>query len=1149
MGNQEPAPETALDPELGEQEQEQEHANGLDHALPLSVNPSVRVVGLGGSAGSIPALCRFFGAMPADSGMAFVVILHLAPEYESSLDEVLQRVTSMPVQQASQGQEILPNHVYVIPPAKFLSLTDGHLRLTDLQHEHGKRLTVDLFFRSLADTHGAHSVAIVLSGGDGDGALGIKRIKERGGLTIAQDPDEAEHRGMPLAAIATRMVDWVLNAAQIPERLLRYQAHEKRIQLPPESGPNPTIPRPGPSGDEATLGEVLAFLHARTGRDFSYYKRATIVRRIARRMHVNEVDQISEYLSYLRTHPGEAGALLQDLLISVTNFFRDREAFEALEGQIPELFRDKSQADVVRVWVPACASGEEAYSIAILLSEYARTLEAPPSLQIFATDLDEEVLTEARNGLFPTTISNDVSPERLQRFFIKEHRGYRVKRELREMLLFAVHDLLKDSPFSRLDLLSCRNLLIYLNRSAQQRAFTLFHFALRPGARLFLGTSESAEESSQLFQVVDKKNRIYAPRLTARPSMPLPSGAGTLARSRALQEADAGATLARRAVFLTGGATIASLRAPQERLSWSELHLKLIEQLCPPSLIVNEEADIVHLSETASPFLKFTGGEPSVNLFRSVHPMLRVELRAALFRARQSGKPATANTLAIDNGETQQLVDIRVVPAAALAPDLYLITLDVHEPNGATMPVVRDGEQPLVRQLERELEQVKQHWRDIVEEHEASTEELKASNEELHAMNEELRSATEELETSREELQSINEELTTVNLELKGNVDELANANSDLRNLMGATAIATVFLDRQLHIMRFTPSAVELFSLIATDVGRPLAHLRHRLVYPELLADAGKVLEHLVPIEREIREKGGRFFLARLLPYRTNDDHIAGVVLTFVDVTELHAAQEAVEHAQRELEGRVQQRTAELDAVNSALLTEVAMHRQAQQARHELQIRLVNAQEEERSRVSRELHDEVGQQITALMLGLKSLESNPLTEQTPLKLRELRAAAEQVGREIHQLASELRPAALDELGLSRALCGYLDSWAERSGILVDFLSSGIDEPRLPGVIETTLYRVVQEAMNNVFKHAAAKSVSVSIERRGNMVLAIVEDDGMGFDTDAAPPSSHPARLGIAGMRERSIIAGGTLTVESSAGGGTTVRLQLPLPTS
>jgi two-component system CheB/CheR fusion protein len=1109
----------------------------------------IRVVALGGSAGSIPALCRFFTAMPATSGMAFVVILHLAPEHESSLAEVLQRATSMPVEQAHQGQRVLPDHVYVIPPGKNLSFMDSHLRLTDLQREHGRHLTVDLFFRSLADTHGPHSVAIVLSGGDGDGALGIKRIKERGGLTIAQDPNEAEHPGMPLAAIGTRRVDWVLNASHMPARLLRYQAHERRVQLPPESGPNPAIAPPSPSADEAALRDVLAFLHARTGRDFSYYKRATIVRRIARRMMVNEVEQLSDYLSYLRIHPGESGALLQDLLISVTNFFRDRAAFEALEAHIPELFKNKTHADVVRVWVPACASGEEAYSIAILLSEYARTLDAPPSLQVFATDLDEEVLAEARHGLFPVTISHDVSPERLQRFFVKEHRGYRVRRELREVLLFAVHDLLKDSPFSRLDLLSCRNLLIYLNSAAQRRAFAVFHFALRPEGRLFLGTSESADDSSQLFHALDKKHRIYLARGSARSAVSLPSGASALTRALALQETDASATLARRAGLLNADATSGALRASHDRLSWSELHLKLIELLGPLSLVVNDEAEIVHLSEAASPFLKFTGGEPSVNLFRSIQPMLRVELRAALFRARQSGKAANADAIALDLAGSSQLVDIRVVPALSLAPDLYLVTFELREPNDTTLATAPEGEQPLVRQLEGELEQVKQHWRDIVEEHEASTEELKASNEELQAMNEELRSATEELETSREELQSINEELTTVNLELKGNVDELAHANSDLRNLMGATAIATVFLDRQLQIMRFTPPAVELFSLIASDVGRPLAHLRHRLSYPELLSDAAKVLEHLVPIEREVGESAGRFFLARLLPYRTNEDRIAGVVLTFVDVTELHVAREAVAFAQRELEARVTERTAELDSVNSALRTEVAMHTQAQQARQELQVRLVNAQEEERGRISRELHDEVGQQVSALMLGLKALETAPFNDQTAEKLREVRAAAEQVGREIHQLASELRPASLDELGLSRALSGYLDAWAERSGTPVDLLCSGIDEPRLPRVIETTLYRVVQEAMNNVFKHAAAKSVSVSIERRGNMVLAIVEDDGRGFDSDV-PPSNNPARLGIAGMRERAIIAGGRLTLESSSssGGGTTVRLQLPIPT-
>jgi two-component system, chemotaxis family, CheB/CheR fusion protein len=430
----------------------------------------------------------------------------------------------------------------------------------------------------------------------------------------------------------------------------------------------------------------------------------------------------------------------------------------------------------------------------------------------------------------------------------------------------------------------------------------------------------------------------------------------------------------------------------------------------------------------------------------------------------------------------------------------------------------------------------------------ASTEELKASNEGLQAINEELRAATEELEASREELQVINEELTTVNQQLEVKVGELGRANSDLHNLMAATEIATIFLDRDLHIMRFTPSAVDLFSLISGDIGRPLAHLRHRLAYPDLLKDAAHVFDQLTPIEREVAESAGRFFLARLLPYRTTEDRVAGVVLTFVDVTELHLAKEAVWAAQQELERRVEERTKQLDATNIALREEIRLHQQAQKARQELQARLVNAQEEERGRISRELHDEVGQQITALMLAMKSLESDMPAEQTPAKWRDLRATAEQVGRDIHQLASELRPVALDALGLSRALSGYLDTWAERSGISVDFVSAGIGEPRLGRMVETTLYRIVQEAMNNIYKHAGARSVSVSVDRRGDMVLGIVEDDGSGFDPDGVQ-SNDVARLGIAGMSERAASIGGALTIESRPGGGTTVRVRLPVPSN
>ena len=876
---------------------EEVHPDEIDNIVPARNYHQLPVVALGGSAGSIQALKVFFAALPVGTDMAYVVILHLSPDHTSTLPELLQPLTAMPVRAAQDAERVEANRVYVIPPGKHLLIVDGHLRLTNLEPERGTRVAVDMCFRTLADTHGPHATAVVLSGADGDGAVGLKRIKERGGLTIAQDPEEAEHASMPNTAIDTGMVDWVLRVADMPARIVGYRTNGASLRLPPEDGPQPAKPALPPLDvDEAALREVLGFLRARTSHDFTYYKRATIVRRVSRRLQINGIPNLPDYVSFLRTHPGETGALLQDLLISVTNFFRDRDTLAALEKDIiPALFAGKGPEDTVRVWSAACATGEEPYSLAMLLVEHARTLDHPPSIQVFGCDLDEESIEHARAGIYTHSIAADVSEERLARFFVRDARGYRVRRELREIVLFAEHDLLKDAPFSKLDLASCRNLLIYLNREAQDRALEIFHFALKPEGKLFLGSSESVPEENELFQTLDKKHRFFVRRTVQHAGLPVPTGIGTLQRVLQAKEAPVLPSPIFSRAVASAFSPASVLPSSEERAALTEMHFRFIERCAPPSVLLNERHDIIHLSENAGRFMQPVGGLPTMNLLRSIHPALRTELRGALFTVVETGAPVEVFGVPMTLEGADRMVDLRVAPAPELAPGYLLVSFAARDPD----PAAASGSVPprletetVVRHLEQEVEHVRGQLRDTVERYEASAEEYKSSHEELQSMNEELRSASEELETGREELQSINEELNTVNSELKTKVDELGQVNSDLHNLMNATNIVTVFLDRELKITRFTPNAADLFFLIPTDVGRPLAHIKLRLDYAECEADAEKVLRTLVPIEREVDGTDNQhWFLVRFQPYRTTEDHIGGLVLTFVDITERKRAE------------------------------------------------------------------------------------------------------------------------------------------------------------------------------------------------------------------------------------------------------------------
>ncbi len=866
-------------------------------SAPLQTSASISVIGIGGSAGAIEVLRDFFQLMPADSGMAFVVVLHLSPGHESTLSQLLQNSTSMRVIQVTQVEKIEPNTVYVIPPNAHLSMRGNQICLMPLNQPHGKRVAVDLFFRSLADTYGQSAIGIILSGADGDGSIGLKRIKEHGGLTIAQEPTEALHDSMPRSAIATGMVDWILPVAHMPSKLLSHQQNEKRLRLPAESLKSSKESRedknkPTAQADETALREVFSLLRARSGHDFTHYKRATVLRRISRRLQVNSLTDIPGYLDYLRSNPGEAGALLHDLLISVTNFFRDPQSFEALAEVVPRLFKDKTSNDQVRVWVAGCATGEEAYSIAILLAEYASKLDSAPSILIFATDLSDEAIQTAREGKYPETITADVSPERLQRYFTLESGYYRIRKEIRESVLFAVHNLIKDSPFSRLDLISCRNLLIYLNRQAQRRVFETFHFALLPKGILFLGTSESAEDQENLFTSHNKKHRLYIRDDTTQRIMP----------QFPLSDTPPVRPLAGRNSFRsTGAPKFANLNdqttyppevglgAGRRSNEFSALHLKLLERFAPPSIVINEEYEILHLSENAGRYLVHTGGQISSNLLKVIHPSLRLELSAALFSAIQRKEDVHALAVLIESDSEDKIkyINLQVHPAFQAdeaAKGLILVMFE--ELNEAPdLSTTLTTAEPLSQHLHEEIQRLKTSLHSTVEQYEASVEELKASNEELQAMNEEARSSTEELETGKEELQSVNEELITVNSELKSNVEDLARANSDMQNLMVSSEIATIFLDRGFLIKRYTPRAAQIFNLIPTDTERPISHITHRLEYPELATDVEQILTELNVIEREVKTTDGYWFLVRLLPYRTEGNYTDGVILTLIDIT------------------------------------------------------------------------------------------------------------------------------------------------------------------------------------------------------------------------------------------------------------------------
>jgi two-component system CheB/CheR fusion protein len=847
-----------------------------DQAQPDS-RQRIPVAAIGASAGGIKALQTFFEALPAKVGAAFVVIVHLDPDHQSELARIIAARTSMRVEEVDRDRPIEADKIYVIPPNRQLRVSANRISSAPFDAPHGLRAPIDQFFRSVADEHG-DGFAIILTGAGTDGAVGVKAVKEGGGLILVQDPEEAEYPSMPRAAIASGVADFVLPVREIARRLPGLVAEKQ--QLASENLGH---------HEEELLGRILAHLRMKTGNDFSHYKRATILRRLARRMQVARTETFDQYFDRLRDSTQEVEALLAELLISVTSFFRDPEAFQVLAREVvPRLFDDAQESRNLRVWVAGCATGEEAYSVLMVVLEEAAKRKFRPDIQVFASDLDPLALATGRDGAYPLVIEADVSEERLRKFFIREGEHYRIRREVRDLTVFAPHSLLRDRPFSHIDLVSCRNLLIYLDRELQQQVCSTFHYALNPGGYLLLGSSETADSPPGLFRNVDRKARIYQTTARAgdRPRL-LPRLLGGLGAHEPYVGARRPAT-------------------SSAALNEAAMHRHAIEKAAPPSVLVDPSHRVVHLSEHAGRFLQPLGGPLTGDVVDLVRPELRFELRSALHRVFELGQPTLSLPILVQFNGAPHRVQLQVKSAGEDGGEQPRHALVLFIEGEAVSDAVAPSDQrsaadDTVRRLSEELQLTQSRLRTTREESEAANEELRAANEELQSINEEYRSTSEELETSKEELQSINEELQTVNSELKLKLDTVSRAHSDLQNLMAATDFGTLFLDSSLRIKRFTKPVTDLFRITPADEGRPVTDFAHGLDYQDLVKDAEAVLNNLAPIRREVKSRNNRWYDLRLRPYRTVDDKIDGVVITFVDVTERLNVEQALRKSEQML--------------------------------------------------------------------------------------------------------------------------------------------------------------------------------------------------------------------------------------------------------
>jgi len=1065
---------------------------------------SFPVVGIGASAGGLGACRRLLEALPPDNGMAFILVQHLDPTHESMMVDLLTGHTSMVVRQAADGMLIEPGHLYVIPPGAYLSVGDGALRLSEPSAPHGARLPFDFLLHSLGATYAARAICIVLSGTGADGSLGLETVRKLGGLVIAQDPDGADYDGMPRSAISTGSVDLILPLAKIPDALLQYCSGTPLLLVRAELHPESLV--------QKWLPEIVDLLRTKTPHDFRHYKEGTLQRRIERRMGMAAIaaDDMSRYIEHLRRDTSELETLAKDLLINVTGFFRDPKAFEFLAAKIiPELVRNHSSAQALRIWIAGCSTGEEAYSIAILFIEEIALARRDIKLQIFASDVDSDAVASAREGVYPEEIEADVGSERLARFFSKEGSSYRVLPEVRTCVVFTVHDVLADPPFSRVDLVSCRNLLIYLRPEAQAKAVSLFHFALRDGGILLLGSAETLGNVDGRFEVVSKPERVYRHLGRAgHREIGLPIGDGEA--SRAPAHPWQGQTLSRDAAF-------------------AELCRGLVlDAYAPATVLVNSKLECLYSLGPTEHYFRMAPGPASLDVLVMVRDGLAIKLRAAIQQAAQDNSRVVVAAGRMDSTGAMIPLKIEVRPIPNGGEKLLLICFsDEPVPERKRGRSGKQVTSPRVAELEKEWETTRKELHGAIRGLELSNKEQRAISQEVLSVNEEYQSTNEELLTSKEELQSLNEELAALNTQLQETLERQRTTANDLKNVLYSTNVATLFLDEVLDIRFFTPATKALFNLIPGDIGRPLADLNPVAGGASLLADARAVLESLTPIEREIEAPNATWYARRILPYRTQENAVEGVVVTFVDITERRQAQELLEAAKQKAEIATAAKSRFLAAASHDL-------RQPLQTLALIQGLLAINTEEEKQRTLLTRLDETLGAMSSMLNALLTIDQIEIGANRP-----------EVSRfSVNELFGRLR----DEFS-------YL---AQAKKLVLRVVPCSLSISSDPSMLE----RMIRNLPSNALKYTKTGKVLLGCRRRKGKLSIEIWDTGIGIpeaDSQAIfdeyhqiDNPSHEASLGfglgLSIVRRLATALGHRVSVHSQLGKGTGFAVEILLPT-